>query len=111
MVSVTEACVVRTNTRVVALMGQNQSHTMEVTPVVEVDEKVEEGEGAPSSNRRTLGESSLTKTQSVNLEWENLNYKMAAGEKKEEKTVLSNLSGSAPAGSMLAIMGPTGIQL
>ena len=92
-------------------MGQDQSHSMEVTPVVEVDENVEEGEGddtTSSTNRRTLGKSSLTKTVPVNLEWEDLNYMMVTGKKKAAKTVLSNLSGSAPAGSMLAIMGPTG---
>lgn len=45
------------------------------------------------------------------LEWRNLTYTVPVGrgKKKTTKTILDRLSGVAPPGHLLAIMGPTGV--
>lgn len=52
----------------------------------------------------------LGKNQRLMLKWENLTYKVdvTLNKQKTEKTILSQLSGAALPGEVLAIMGPSG---
>jgi len=73
------------------------------------------GASLPTSPReiKTLKEffSSTRQNESVVLEWENLNYSTFVKVPKQgprRKDILTNVSGHATSGELLAIMGPTG---
>ena len=46
--------------------------------------------------------------QPVSISWSNVTYSVKAGKPKVDKVILHNVSGTATAGQLVAIMGPSG---
>ena len=46
--------------------------------------------------------------QPVSISWSNVTYSVKAGKPKVDKVILHDISGSAKAGQLVAIMGPSG---
>ena len=46
--------------------------------------------------------------QPVSISWRNVTYSVKAGKSKDDKVILHNVSGTAKAGQLVAIMGPSG---
>mmetsp|Transcript_6264 Transcript_6264/g.17530 ORF Transcript_6264/g.17530 Transcript_6264/m.17530 type:complete len:260 (+) Transcript_6264:92-871(+) len=83
-------------------MSQGKEDEYEIVPVAEA-ELGGAASGAPSPRSRR---SIFTQRAGKELEWENVNFTVAKG--TDEKVILSGVWGKIPAGTICALMGPSG---
>lgn len=85
---------------------QDAGSTSDVVNALAVDSAQPQDGGQPSNGRHVTEQSRCRNYENIILEWRNLSFQVNCG--KARKSIVTNLSGAARPGTLMAIMGPSG---